>query len=148
MAKRKRDSTAAAAEASSQPLTKRQKRKEKPQANALKRKAKEPVPAAPAASKRRKLQGPAGPILHPPTKRPALGGTIKRLPRKRISSLAGVDGSTRPGITRNGAKVSKGQGSGGFALGASDKEEELWVTAKTPFSFYLKTGLAAFIDKG
>lgn len=111
-------------------------------------------------------------------KRPILPGRLNRLAVPKPQSLAarkGGSGSTRPDVNRRGNKINKGWGTGGFDTAppagtstedigelASDKDKktssksnkaapvgaEMWITRKSAYSAYLKSGVAAFMHKG
>lgn len=94
-----------------------------------------------------------------------------------LAARKGGSGSTRPDVNRRGNKINKGWGTGGFdsappaaAVGAedigelaSDKDKkkqlssskksipegaEMWITRKSAYSAYLKSGVSAFMQKG
>lgn len=88
-----------------------------------------------------------------------------------------TSGSTKPNVNRRGNKINNGMGTGGYAVApdiddigvpadqaaAADKGKgkeqddteaasksgaELWITRKTSYPAYLKSGVAAFVEKG
>lgn len=113
-----------------------------------------------------------------PNKRPLLPGRLNRLAVPKPQSLAarkGGSGSTRPDVNRRGNKINKGWGTGGFdsipldGTAAEDIGEintgetnkasnksikpvpvgaEMWITRKSSYTAYLKSGVAAFMQKG
>jgi hypothetical protein len=113
-----------------------------------------------------------------PTKRQLLPGRLNRLAVPKPQSLAarkGGSGSTRPDVNRRGNKINRGWGTGGFdtvPLSAATGEDigestagvgktasnkpntsvpvgaEMWITRKSSYTAYLKSGVAAFMHKG
>jgi hypothetical protein len=111
-----------------------------------------------------------------PTKRQLISGRLNKLAVPKPQSLAarkGGSGSTRPDINRRGNKINKGWGTGGFdttPLAGGAKEDvgevagssrehkqgkptvpvgaEMWITRKSSYPAYLKSGVAAFMHKG
>lgn len=104
-----------------------------------------------------------------PKKRKVIPGTLRRLALPRpVSTATRKSGSTREDVNRRGNKINKGQGTGGFQS-AADKEDvgeavradegkeesfkvphgaELWINRKTSYPAYLRSGIAAFVEKG
>lgn len=123
--------------------------------------------------KRTKVKG----VLKP-TKRQSIPGRLNRLAVPKPQSLAarkGGSGSTRPDVNRRGNKINSGWGTGGFdtvpmsGIAAEDIGEstsgvdkpasnksnksvpvgaEMWITRKSSYTAYLKSGVAAFMHKG
>ena len=101
--------------------------------------------------------------LAAPTKRIKLPGKVRRLTRGHPSSTSSPH---RASVTQQGSIVSAKFGTGGYASssilkqaarpmaaqaaagGLEGKSEELWITRKAAFPYYLKLGLNAFIARG
>lgn len=113
-----------------------------------------------------------------PSKRARLPGRLNKLAVPKPQSLAarkGGSGSTRPDVNRRGNKINKGWGTGGFdtipLIGATTEDigestsatgkasssksansvpvgAEMWITRKSSYTAYLKSGVAAFMQKG
>lgn len=90
-------------------------------------------------------------VAYKGTKRPRLPGTIRKLTAHPVTNKVPrpVGMSAKANITTAGNKINKGLGTGGFLASAkgSNVEEELFVTRKSPFSFMLKKGISAFVER-
>jgi len=111
----------------------------------------EPKPPPPTANN----EAENGVKLLPKSKRARKLGRVQKLGVvKPKTKPQRVSGTTKQNVSREGAVMNAGQGTGGFGSSsaeprnASGRIEEIWVTRKTSYAAYLKKGLAAFIERG